>query len=237
MKRFALLLLVCIFYNPTNARMIDSLKTLIKDKDSAGVTNLISKHPEILDEKDENQTSGFLLLAYSGFKEAFGQAKLLKKDFSFHEAIVAGKKSIVESYLQDNKGLNNERSADGFSPLSLAAFFDQTELAILLLDNGAKPNLQAANPSKVNALHSAVAKENYELCALLIQHGVDVNVTQMQGVTALHSAAHRGNLKLVQLLVEAGADVNKRMDNGDTALSIAERDKHNDVIAYLKQQQ
>ncbi|MFC3972618.1 ankyrin repeat domain-containing protein [Maribacter confluentis] len=51
----------------------------------------------------------------------------------------------------------------------------------------------AKNPSKVNALHSAIAKENHELCKLLIEYGVDVNTVQMQNVTALHSAVHRGN--------------------------------------------
>ena len=86
----------------------------------------------------------------------------------------------------------------------------------------------------MNALHSAVAKENYELCKLLIEYGVNVNAAQMQNVTALHSAAHRGNLKLVRLLVENRAEINLKMDNGDTAISIAENDGHKEVKVYLE---
>lgn len=101
----------------------------------------------------------------------------------------------------------NTHSDDGFSLLSLAAFFDQTEIAKSLIEFGADPNLSAKNPSRVNALHSAVAKENYELCMLLIEKGANVNAVQMQNVTALHSAVHRGNLDLVKLLVENEASI------------------------------
>jgi ankyrin repeat protein len=87
--------------------------------------------------------------------------------------------------------------------------------------------------SNVNALHAAVAKNNYELCKLLIENGADVNISQMQNVTPLHSAAHRGNLSIVQLLVNHGATIEAKMDNGDNAMIIATRDKHQEVINYL----
>ena len=135
--------------------------------------------------------------------------------------------------LSHDKSYANQYSNDGFTPLSLAAFFNQTEIAKLLLENGAEPNLHATNPSKVNALHSAVAKENYELCKILIDYGANVNATQMQSVTALHAATHRGNLKLIKLLVENGAEINVKMDNGDTAIDIAGKVGHKDVKTYL----
>ncbi len=213
--------------------MIDSLKSELSKKDSAHLIALLASHPEVLEETDENGSSGFMLIAYSGLESVFNKAIDLKQSFSFHEAIVAGKESTFQELLKANNSLANSHSKDGFTPLSLAAFFDQTSIAIMLLENGADPNLQATNPSKVNALHSAVAKENYELCEKLIAFGVDVNATQMSNVTALHSATHRGNLEIVQLLVEHGAEIEIKMENGDTAVSIAERDNHQEVLKFL----
>lgn len=213
--------------------MIDSLKAYIKNKESDKIIACINKNPEILDQIDANGSTGLLIIAYSGLDNAFTVAKKLKKKFDFHEAIVCGKFDFVKQNILQNQNLINTYSVDGFTPLSLAAFFNETEIAKLLLENGANPNLQATNPSKVNALHSAVAKENYDLCLLLIKYGINVNATQIQSVTALHSAAHRGNLKIVKLLVENGAEINLKMNNGDTAISIAEKDKHKEVFDYL----
>ncbi|HEX6222859.1 MAG TPA: ankyrin repeat domain-containing protein [Chryseolinea sp.] len=214
--------------------MIDSLKTYIKNNEVDKIMDMLTQNPEILDKNDENGSSGLLIIAYSGLQLAFTKAKELRKSYSFHEAIVCGKIDDVKYSLMQDKTVVNKFSNDGFTPLSLAAFFNQTAIAKLLLKNGADPNLAATNASKVNALHSAIAKENYELCKLLLEQGAKVNSTQMQNVTALHSAAHRGNLKMVQLLVDNGAEINLKMDNGDTAISIAERENHKEIKDYLE---
>lgn len=217
--------------------MIDELKSAITQKDRHKATTLISANPSLLDERDEKGSSGFMLLAYAGMADVFNGAKELKQTYSFHEAIVAGKISFIKEYTESELStLSNEYSDDGFTPLSLAAYFDQTEIAMLLIEYGANPNLKATNPSKVNALHSAVAKENFELCQLLITNGADINAVQTQNVTALQSAAHRGDLKLVQLLVENGADVNMKMDNGESAISLARNEGHEKVVDYLTNQ-
>lgn len=219
-------------------KLIELLKTHIQNRDADKALGLIQNHPEVINLEDENGSSGLMLLAYSGFKDAFAEAVLLKTSFSFHEAIVCGKKDIVAQFLgQSESDWANTHSKDGFAPLSLAAFFDQTDIALLLLDKEADPNLAATNPTKVNALHSAVAKENVELCKILLEKGANVNARQMQNVTALHSAVHRGNLELTKLLVEHGADPSLQMDNGNTALIIANRKGHGLVKAYLLEHQ
>ncbi len=215
--------------------MIDSLQTLIQAKDSTEIVKFIEENTTVLEMRDKNGSSGFMLLAYSGITSAFEKAIKLKSTFSFHEAIVAGKISILKGYSDSQiRSLANTHSDDGFTPLSLAAFFDQSAIASLLLEKDADPNLHATNPSKVNALHSAVAKENYELCEKLIDAGADVNAVQTQNVTALHSAVHRGNLEMVKMLVRNGADIRSKMENGDDAFTIAKRDKHLDVLQYLE---
>lgn len=214
--------------------MMDALKTLIRNRESEKLVTFISNNPEILDRLDENGSSGSLLIAYSGIEAAVKKAKELKHSFTFHEAIVYGKLDLVKDFLTNDAALVNTYSKDGFTPISLAAFFDQTEIAILLLQHGADPTGHATNPSKVNALHSAVAKNNLELCRLFIQFGVNVNAPQTQNITPLHSAAHLGNLKIVQLLVEHGALIDYKMDSGKTAIDFANDDGHAEVTKYLE---
>ncbi len=213
--------------------MFESFKTYIKNRNIDQLLDLLSAHPEVLDQEDENGVSGLVFIAYNGLGEVLNKATELKRSFTFHEAIVCGKKEIVADNLQKDAGVVNAYSKDGYTPLSLAAFFNQTLIATLLLENGANPNLCATNPSKVNALHSAVARQNVALCKLLIAYGADVNKPQTQNVTALHAAAHHGNLELVKLLVEHGAKIDLKMDNGNTAIDFAEKDGHLHIKSYL----
>lgn len=224
--------LINLMTNPNG--MIDKLKSHIQNKDAEKTILFIKQNPEVLNLEDKNGTSGLMLLAYSGFEEAFEEAIELKRTFSFHEAIVCGKIDTVKGYLiADNLKLINTYSKDGFTPVSLATFFNQTEIAKFLITKGADPKLHAKNPSKINPLHAAIAKENFELCKLFIEKGVDVNAIQTQKVTALHSAVHRGNLELTKLLVENDASIDLKMDNGDTALLIAQREGHKNIEKYL----
>ncbi len=214
--------------------MIQLLKKHIQNKDAAKIIQLIQANPEVLDIKDDTGSTGFMLIVYAGVERTVAEAIVSKKSFTFHEAIVVGKMNMVKKYLiNTDDDIANAWSYDGFTALSLAAFFNQTDIAKLLVDKGADPNLHATNPTKVNALHAAVAKENYELCRLFIEKGVDVNAVQTQQVTALHAAAQRGNLKLIKLLVENGAIVHSKMENGDTSIDIAKREGHRHVEEYL----
>lgn len=214
--------------------MEELFSTYLKERDSEKLLNLLQDQPKLLDQADQNGASGLMQLAYHGMKEVLEAAISMKKEFEFHEAIICGKEDIVQEFLnQKGAAYFNAYSPDGFSPLSLAAFFNQTEIAKLLVAKGSDPSLAAWNPSRVNALHSAVAKENLDLCTLFVKNGVDVNAPQTQGVTALHSAVHRGNIAISQLLLENGAKPDARMDNGDTPIRIAEKEGHTEILQLL----
>jgi ankyrin repeat protein len=213
---------------------IQALKALLKDNKTGLVLSFVIDNPEVLREKDDQDVTGLLLIAYQSNKETLQKLVNLVNDFNFYEAIVCGKKSEVKLHLEEHPEFINTHSPDGFTPVALACYFENVDIANFLVEKGADPNIQANNGSGINALHAAVAKNNYELCNLLIENGAGVNAVQIQKVTALHSAAHRGNLSIVKLLIENGANANAKMDNGDTALSIADRDGHLQVKQYLE---
>lgn len=215
--------------------MLETFKTHLQKRDVAQLLDYIRQNPEVLDQPDESGATGFMLLAYSSLPEVFREAVTLKKRLGFHEAILAGQASAVKRFLDEGPAdLVNTLASDGFTPVSLAAFFGHTEVATLLIEHGADPNRAAANAMKVNALHAAVARKNLELCRFLIDRGAQVNAVQMQNVTPLHAAVHQGNKELTRLLVEHGADPALKMENGDTALIIARREGHSELVSYLE---
>jgi len=212
--------------------MDTTIHQLINDRNETAIISHIEKNPTSLEINDDNGASVYATLAYYGLIQAFEFARSIKKNFSFHESIISGRKEDIEAQLEKND--INLKSDDGFTPIVLAVLFNHTEIAKQLLYFGADPNIKADNQSMVNALHAAIARENIELVELFLYHNADANATQMQGVTPLHSAAKRGNLDLVKLLITYGANIELPMANGDNALKLAENENHSEIASVLE---
>jgi|GEM_PF-778269 len=213
---------------------LDSLKELLTRRNTEEINAFVSTNPSSLDEEDNNGISGLMYIGYHQLPDCLAFAIEKKKDFTVHEAAAMGLLHRVITKVNSQPALLNTPAKDGFYPLTLACFFGQGEVVNYLIKKGAKVNLPAINPSKVMPLHSAVARNDFDICKLLIKNGADINAQQSQGVTALMSAAHQGNLALVKYLVENGADTTAQMDDGKTALAFAEQDEHQEVATYLK---
>lgn len=215
---------------------LPQLKNLLKDRETAEINTFVDQHPLVLSETDAAGVSGLMYIAYHQLPDALANAIIRKKDFTLPEAAAMGllHRVITEVHAQPNAV--NQAAKDGFYPLTLACFFGHFSVAAYLIKKGAMVNLPAANPTHVTPLHSAVARNDFDLCNLLIKNGADVNAQQTAGVTALHSAAHRGNLKLVKLLIENGALINNPTEDGKTALDFAQQDGQREVAAFLSSQ-
>jgi ankyrin repeat protein len=121
---------------------------------------------------------------------------------------------------------------DGFTPLGLACYFGQAEVARYLVLKGADVNQPSNNGFNVFPLHSAAAGNYTGIARMLVENGAQVNIRQQAGVTPLHSAAQNGNLELLILLLENGADVNVRMEGGRLPSDVA-REKGFEEIADI----
>ena len=147
---------------------------------------------------------------------------------------VDGSNGTSRALAEDAAAPIDERSADGFTALHLAAFFGRPEVARLLLDRGADPNAWATGDLYVQPLHSAVAGGHEEVAAMLIHDGADIDAPQRHGYTPLMGAAQNGMAATVQLLLARGSDPRARNDDVLTAAELAERAGHAEVAATIQ---
>jgi uncharacterized protein len=148
----------------------------------------------------------------------------------FYDACALGDWDTAERFLAADPSLAASFSEDGFPALGLAIYFGHRDLAIHLLARGASANDASRNAFRVSPLHSATAKGDFVLCAVLLSHGADPNARESQGGTPLHTAAGFGTLDIVKLLVRHGGEVSAKTDTGETPLDFA-RKYHRDEVA------
>ena len=81
----------------------------------------------------------------------------------------------------------------------------------------------------------ASAKGNARMVNLLLEKGIDVNITDEfdYNNTALSTAVINAKYDVVELLLEKGADINKENNNGDTPLIHAIRFEDYDMVQLL----
>lgn len=116
----------------------------------------------------------------------------------------------------------DQRSADGFPALGLAAFFDAAGAAALLVRAGANVGARATGAMTVQPLHSAAASPTGACLPLLVAAGAPLDEAQARGITPLHEVAFRARAPWVELLLAAGADARVRADDGRTPADLAE---------------
>jgi ankyrin repeat protein len=131
--------------------------------------------------------------------------------------------AAVASLLAEDVDVDvDARTADGFTPLHLAAFFDAPYTAALLIRSGADVDAVAESPTRVAPLHSGVAGRSTPVVLALLAAGASTDVVQQGGFTALMAAAQHGDDQLVDLLLAAGADPARLTSDGRSAADLAE---------------
>ncbi len=169
--------------------------------------------------------SPILAALYRGQRD---EAAKLAEDatLTIWEAAALGLDSAVRDLLQRDPSLVNTWSADGWTPLALAAFFAPASTVRTVLDAGGDVSAVARNPMKVQPLHAAVAARNVESVKMLLEKGADPNARQQVGYTPLMGAAAAGIDELVAMLIARGADPSAVNDEGKTAAAIAREHNH-----------
>ena len=120
-------------------------------------------------------------------------------------------------YIENPKQVDSLNSR-GSSPLTLAAYYNNIEVANYLIDK--VDNINGTSDDGT-PLMAAVVKGHLEIATALVEAGADPNLTDANGATALHYAVMFNNKKLATLLMEAGASAFIKNNVGQSPLDFA----------------
>ena len=194
---------------------------------------MVSADPSLVDARDA-EGSAILTAVYHRQKEIVNLLVARGAALSLFEAAAAGEIERVERLLADSPADVNAYSADGWTPLHLAAFFGHAKIVEFLLAHEADVTARSRNPNGNTPLHAALAANQKMAAALLIGHGADLDAVDAGGWRPLHLAAANNNLDSMRTLVAQGADVTATNKDGLTAIQMAEQKNHNEAAALLK---
>jgi len=113
----------------------------------------------------------------------------------------------------------NQRDEHGATPLILAAYYNNNEAVLAILQAGANTELKDNNGN--TALMVACYKGYIKVARLLIEHGAQVQAANANNATPLTFAATVGQEELIRLLLIYGADPLKKDNRGMSAIDHA----------------
>jgi ankyrin repeat protein len=212
----------------SGAAFIDAIKAGEFER----VKAMVSAEPALIDARSRSGDSAILTAVYHRQKEIVNLLVARGATLSIFEACAAGEIERVERTL--SASTINAYSADGWTPLHLAAFFGHPKVAELLLAQAADVAARSRNTNGNTPLHAALAGNHKFVVGILIGHGADVNAADAQGWRPLHLAAANNNLDAINALIAQGADVTAGNGEGLTPLSIAQEKNHREAAALLR---
>jgi ankyrin repeat protein len=220
----------------SSAAFIDAIKAGEYER----VKAMVSAEPTLIDARSRSGDSAILTAVYHRQKEIVNLLVARGASLSLFEASAAGELERVERLLNDSaEGVAgaagvNDYSADGWTPLHLAAFFGHARVAELLIAHDADVLARSRGANGNTPLHAALAGNHKFVAALLIGHGADVNAPDAQGWRPLHLAAANNNLDAIKGLIAQGADVLAANGEGKTALTLATEKNFREAAALLR---
>jgi uncharacterized protein len=206
----------------------------LRTGDATRLAALLDSEPGLAAARDESGVSLVMLACYHRRQDLVGLILARQPTLDiFEAAALPGHLERGKALLEENPALATAFSADGFTPLHLAAYFGNEPLARLLLDRNADPDAVSKNSMALRPLHSASASGSFEIVRLLVERRADVNAKQSGGFLPLHTAADRGHLPMIELFLQQGANPSAASDDGTTPIDLAERKGHKDAVERL----
>ncbi|XP_048001643.1 protein fem-1 homolog C isoform X2 [Leguminivora glycinivorella] len=143
-------------------------------------------------------------------------------------AAVAGHLPVLRA-LADAGAKLDAGSDSGSTPVRSACFMTHLDIVKFLVERGA--DIHRPNHNGGTCLINSV--QSLRLCTYLIDHGAEVDATDMQHKTALHYAIQEHRLETARLLLARGADPRLTSRAGDDALRTAALKGASQVVALL----
>lgn len=152
---------------------------------------------------------------------------------ALHFAAIAGGEEACHALIR--RGADpHAQDVDRETPLHAACEHNQNVVARALV-LGYQVAVNAQSKQRKTPLHLAAARDNYDLCELLLENGANVNARMRNGRTPLHYAAAKGFVRVTALLLRHGANTEIRdaRGKGKTAAEWAAIKGHLEVEALF----
>ncbi|KAK9870480.1 hypothetical protein WA026_008038 [Henosepilachna vigintioctopunctata] len=140
------------------------------------------------------------------------------------------RQNIIRRLLEKGAAVN-DGSIINRTSLHICAISGSSDIAAVLLEFEANPNMQDANGN--TPLHLACMQGNEGVIRVLLEHGANINVKNQLDKIALHYAAMFGCSKIVRLLLAKGANPNARNIDGRTPLAYSVCETCNSEIVNI----
>ncbi|KAM4577744.1 ankyrin-1a isoform 2-T2 [Fundulus diaphanus] len=121
----------------------------------------------------------------------------------------------------------------GFTPLHIAAHYENLNVAQLLLNRGANVNFTPKNG--ITPLHIASRRGNVIMVRLLLDRGAQIDAKTKDELTPLHCAARNGHVRIIEILLDHGAPIQAKTKNGLSPIHMAAQGDHMDCVKQLLQ--
>uniref|UniRef100_H3C709 Kinase D interacting substrate 220 n=1 Tax=Tetraodon nigroviridis TaxID=99883 RepID=H3C709_TETNG len=216
---------------------VQSLFTFVEEDNLAAVKAHLDKFRDV-DSRSDNGQTPLMVAAEQGNLEITQElirrgANVNLDDVDCWTALISAAKEghieVVKELLENSANLEH-RDMGGWT-LMWAAYKGRTDVADLLLDKGANPNI--TGQYSVYPIIWAAGRGHAEIVHLLLQHGAKVNCSDKYGTTPLIWAARKGHYESVMHLLSNGADVDQEGANSMTALIVAVKGGYTDVVKEL----
>lgn len=205
----------------------------VRAGDAGRLGQILERDPSVASARDEN---GLSLVLQAAYRDQADMVELLLRagvTLDVFEAAAIGNDRRLGELLDADPPLVHAWSADGYTPLHLAAFFGHAGNVRLLVDRGADVATTSKNRMAVMPLHSAVAGGHRSVAEALLAAGAPVDARSHGGFTPLLEAAENGDRAIVELLLARGADPSLARDDGMKPRDVALKKGHHDVAQLL----
>lgn len=119
-------------------------------------------------------------------KEVTTVSQINPPSLDIHAATFMGNLEVVDQHIKAGSDLN-KKDQYGSTPLTIAATFNKTEVALALINAGADVNMQSADGS--TPLHTSAFFCRIEIVEALLEKGADKTLRNSYGSTPLESVS------------------------------------------------
>lgn len=168
-----------------------------------------------------------ILSIFLGLTITFAQ----EKTKSIFDVARTGTVEEVKELIKQDPDVINQTNESGFTPLILACYRGNVEVAKFLIDNVKDINYRSGDGT---ALSGLAVKYNKDLVEYLLNKNADPNIADANGATPLFWAVKFGNKELAELLLKHKADKTIKDSQGMTPFEYALQTNNKEIINLLK---